>query len=100
MWTERLAVPDMPQACGIETADELALHGHGDLAALFRDHDHHGITFLRHAQGGAVARAERLPLGLGQGEDAGGGRDAPLADEHGTVMQRRLGIEDVHEQLA
>ena len=84
-----LILTSLPQARGIKTADELALYGHGDLAALFRDHDHHGIAFLCHAQGGAVPRAERLSLGLGQGQDAGRGRDASLADEHGTVMQGR-----------
>lgn len=48
----------------------------------------------------AVPGAEVLSLGDSQGEDAAGGHDPALADDDGPVVERRLGIKDVHEQLA
>ena len=47
-----------------------------------------------------MPRAEGLPLGHGQRQDAGRRQNASLADDDRAVMQRRLGIEDVHQQLA
>ena len=80
---------------------EHATHCHGDGARLLGDNDHHRIAGLAGAHTGPVPGAQvgAEPMAVGQGHDAAGGGDAAVPDDHGTVMEGRLGEKDVADEL-
>ena len=74
--------------------------GDGDAARFFADDDGHGVGLLGDAEGRAVAQTQRARdvVVVADGEDAAGGLDAVVGDDHGAVVQGRVLEEDVLDE--
>ena len=73
----------------------------GNNPCFFGDDEGDGVGFLTEAEGGAVAEAEVAVevLALGDGEDAGGGEDAIIAEDEAAVVERGFWLEDGDDEL-
>ena len=80
----------------VEVADHLAAEHDRDRRRLLGDDDHERVGLLGDAHRGAVARAHALRQIAAQRErqDAAGLRDAAVLDDHGAVVQGRIGQEE------
>ena len=90
------------QPLGVEIAGQAAIFGDGDLPGFLRNHHGDGVRLLADAERGTMPRPE---LGGGggvvrEGEDDAGGDDAPVPDDRGAIMERRVRIEEIDQQLA
>ena len=79
---------------------ELSFESNGDAARFFRHDDGQRVGLLRHAEGGAVAQSELFGdvQAVRHGQDAAGGRDALVGDNHGPVVERAVFEEDVFDE--
>ena len=75
--------------------------GGGDGARLLGDDDHHRVGVLAHAQGGPVAGAQLGAdvLVAGKGQDAAGGVNLALPDNHPPIVDGLLVEKDIGDKL-
>lgn len=74
-----------------EISDKLALAGDGNCSGLLGSDDYHRIALLAHTYGGSVAGSELgiEILFLSQRQDTARGNYPAVADNCGSVMERR-----------
>ena len=94
--------PDRPSQLGlIQVADDPGPLDETDLAVLLRDDDDERVGLLGDPESGPVAGPEALGVDrhLGQGQQGAGCEDGLVANDHRSVVERRLRREDRPDQV-
>src|SRR3990172_8845257 len=96
---------NVPQPAAVELSNHLAIMGDRDDAGLFRDDHRHRIADFAEPQRGSVTQAKLAPGAGGQSatggqwHHAGGGRDPIAPDDHRSVVQWSIYVENLDQQL-
>ena len=78
-----------------------AVNSHRNGSGLLRDHHNHRIGYFTHAHRCTVpgSQIQAKTAAFGKRQHTAGCRNASVTNDHGTVMERSVGKEDIADQL-